>query len=314
MLRSGPMMTLLAAAAWLAMTTLPADAARRVALVVGNGEYVHSPPLTNTRNDAEAISAELKQAGFEVTTALDQDKPALRETLDTFYEALTGADAALFFYAGHGMQFNGVNYIVPVDARLTSPTRVSDETVALDELLEYMQKGARLSLVFLDACRDNPLAVELQRKVSGASRTASVSRGLGRVNANPDSLVVFAASAGKTAADGDGQHSPFTTALLKHMLTPDIEVDTMLRRVGRDVVAATDGAQVPERWSKLNNEFYFKADASGPPQANRGQVPDGGAPMPEAAAGTPTDPKPEGDVCAVDNPPIFPCLAMDPPP
>jgi uncharacterized caspase-like protein len=238
---------------------LPAVAAdKRVALVVGVSDYRYSPKLTNPKNDAEDMARALRGAGFDVTQSLDSDRKSLGRTLEAFYQKAQGARTALFFYAGHGIQLEGVNYLVPRDARLRNEIGVKGEAVALQDIIKAIKRRARTTLVFLDACRDNPLAEQLQRSLMGGSRSAAVPRGLAPMNARPDTLMVFAASPGRTAADGSGRNSPFTAALLKHMAVPDVEIETMMKRVTSDVHAATKGAQTPERLSRLTSEFWFK--------------------------------------------------------
>lgn len=234
--------------------------AKRVALVVGVSEYRFSPPLANPKNDAADLANALRKAGFEVLTSIDQGMAEFVQTLDGFYERADGADAAVFFFAGHGLQLDGVNYLVPRDAQLRSEAAVKLETVALQDVISAIENRAQVSLIFLDACRDNPLAEQLQRSLTGRNRSAAVQRGLASmVTRNPDTLLVFAAAPGRTASDGDGRNSPFTSALLKNMAEPGVEIETMLKRVTRDVRHATNGEQSPERLSRLVSDFIFVA-------------------------------------------------------
>lgn len=200
-------------------------AAGRVALVVGNSTYDHIGRLPNPENDAVDMSAALRRLGFEVTTELDADRVELTEALRAFTRRSAGADVSLVFYAGHGLEMDGVNYLVPVDARLERDVDVRYETVTLDDIL-VSTLGARLRLVILDACRNNPLARSMRR--TEASR--SVSGGsLGQLNEEllgDETLVAYAAAAGTTAADGMGRNSPYTSALLSYLDEP-LEILTL---------------------------------------------------------------------------------------
>jgi Caspase domain len=242
--------------------SVPAHA-KRIALVVGISDYEHSPKLANPGRDAAGMSAALRSYGFEVVQSLNPSISELLQALDQFYAKADGADAALFFFAGHGLQFDGINYILPKDAQLRSETRLKQETIALQDVLAAIEKRAKLALIFLDACRDNPLAEALQRNAKGAGRTAAIARGLAPMSIrNPDTLLVFAAAPGKTASDGVGTNSPFTSALLQNIREPGVEIELMLKRVTRDVVQATNGEQVPERLSRLTSEFVFNRAAA----------------------------------------------------
>ncbi|HET6519662.1 MAG TPA: caspase family protein, partial [Geminicoccaceae bacterium] len=229
--------------------------------VVGNGAYVHAPALPNPRNDAEAMAATLRQLGFEVELGVDLDKARMSDVFRRFGREVDGADVGLFFSAGHGLQVRGRNYLVPVDAQLEHEADVDWEGVPLDDVLRQVERGARLSLIFLDACRDNPLARGLARNM-GRTRSAAVGSGLARVDAGLGTLIAFATAPDEVALDGQGRHSPFTAALLDHMPTPALEVEQMLKRVTASVAASTDGRQLPWRNSSLTEEFYFLPGAS----------------------------------------------------
>ena len=240
-------------------------AEKRVALVIGNADYQHTTPLANPANDARAIAASLQKLNFEVVEAYDMDIDGLSEQLDRFSQKLQGADVGLFFYAGHGLSFGGNNYIVPVDAKLTSQFRLRRETIPIDEIMNEMAASARVSLLFLDACRNNPLAETLQRSIRTRTRNTSVNRGLSLMKPRgEESLIVFATEPGQVAEDGKGDHSPFTQALLNHIERPGIDIEVMLKAVQRDVKRATDNAQRPERWSKLESNFSFNPRSRDP--------------------------------------------------
>ena len=227
----------------------------RVALVVGNSTYAHIGRLPNPDNDARDMSAALRRLGFEVTTEFDADRVELTEALRAFTRQSAGADVSLVFYAGHGIEMDGVNYLVPVDARLERDVDVRFETVTVDDLL-VSTTGASLRLLILDACRNNPLARSMQR--TAATRTVS---GGSFADLNEDllgdeTLVAYAAAAGTTAADGRGRNSPYTAALLSHLETP-LEIGLLFRRVRAAVLASTNGAQRPHEYHSLVGEHYL---------------------------------------------------------
>lgn len=224
-------------------------AEKRVALVIGNSGYGNVPKLANPANDAEAVGILLKSAGFEVVEMRrDLGIAAMRRVINDFSDLTQNADTAVVFYAGHGIEVDGANYLVAVDAKLARDLDVEDETVSLDRILRVLEPAKRLRLVILDACRDNPFAKTMKRTV--ASR--SVGRGLGRVEpATSDTLIAFAAKAGSTAADGDGIHSPFTAALLRHLVTPGLDMRLAFGQVRDDVMKATGRRQEPFVYGSL---------------------------------------------------------------
>ena len=242
-----------------------AFAAGRVALVVGNGTYAHIDRLRNPGNDAADMTAALRRLGFDVTTVRDADRGAMTEALRMFTRESAGADVSLVFYAGHGLEMNGVNYLVPVDARLERDTDVRFEAVVLDDVLASTV-GAGLRVVILDACRNNPLARSMQR--TGASR--SVSRGsFGNLDESllgDETLVAYAAAAGTTADDGTGRNSPYTSALLSHLEQP-LEIGLLFREVRARVLEATEGRQRPHEYASLLGEHYLRAAVGADPRA-----------------------------------------------
>ena len=235
-----------------------ARAERRVALVIGNSAYAHTAPLPNPRNDAEALAGVLDGLGFEVVEGLDLDRASTTRLLRAYADRLKGASVALFFYAGHGLQVDGINYLVPVDARLEEENDLPFEAIELSLVLRLMQRQVPMSLVFMDACRDNPLAQNLSRSM-GKSRSVAVGKGLARVSSGVGMLVAYATQPGAVAADGTGRHSPFTGALLKHIAAPGLEVRQVLSRVRARVLRETGGRQVPWDNSSLTGDFYFAA-------------------------------------------------------
>ena len=235
-----------------------AASGRRVALVVGNSAYEHTSELSNPVNDATAMRDALTRLGFDVVFRRDADEDAMEDALGAFEEMSAGAELALVFYAGHGLEMNGGNYLVPVDARLSSSAAVGRETVALDDVLNAVAE-ARTRIVILDACRNNPFT----RSMRGAVRANVRSGGLAAVAAGAGSLVAYAAAAGDVADDGDGRHSPFTEALLAQIEQPGVEVRIMLGNVGEAVRART-GRQQPFVYSSLSGEHYLGDVTVGP--------------------------------------------------
>jgi uncharacterized caspase-like protein len=223
---------------------------KRVALVIGNSTYQHVPKLPNPANDAEAVGILFKSAGFDsVETRENLNVNDMRRVVRDFSDQARDADVAVIYYAGHGLEVSGVNYLVPVDASLRRDIDVEDEAVSLDRLLLVMEPAKRLRLVILDACRDNPFIKSMTRTM--ASR--AIGRGLARVEPiTSDTLVAFAAKAGLTAADGEGTpHSPFTTALLKHLVTPGLDVRLAFGRVRDEVLNTTGNKQEPFVYGSL---------------------------------------------------------------
>ena len=233
----------------------------RVALVVGNSTYAHIGRLPNPDNDARDISAALRRLGFEVTTELDADRVELTEALRAFTRQSAGADVSLVFYAGHGIEMDGVNYLVPVDARLERDVDVRFETVTVDDLL-VSTAGASLRLVILDACRNNPLARSMQRTAAIRSVSGGSFADLNEDLLGDETLVAYAAAAGTTAADGRGRNSPYTSALLAHLEEP-LELSALFRRVRAQVLEATNGKQRPHEYASLLREHYLQG-AAGP--------------------------------------------------
>jgi hypothetical protein len=236
-------------------------AERRVALVIGNSAYQSTAALLNPRNDAKAVGDALKRLGFEVEVAIDLSKVALDQAVRRFGDRLEGASVALFYYAGHGLEVNGVNYLVPIDATLDKERDVYYQAMDVNLVMREMEAETRVNMVFLDACRNNPLA----RKLRASGRGIAVGRGLAPIDASAGTLISYATKGGDIAEDGDGRNSPYTTALLKHIETPGIDVSIMLRRVREDVIKATQKRQVPWEYGALMGEFYFKVAQPLPP-------------------------------------------------
>jgi len=247
----------------LAFLAAPAHASDRVALVIGNGNYANAGVLPNPVNDAQAVASALRDVGFDVALGRDLDRSAMERQLRDFLRKAATAKVALLFYAGHGLQVDGRNYLVPVDAKVEGASDLGFETVELDKILGSLEDPARATIVILDACRDNPLS----RSIAARSRSTSVGAGLAAYSTlGTGTLIAFATAPGKVALDGTGKNSPFTQGLVKHLRTPGLEVRAMLTRVRADVMAATSNKQLPWDNSSLMGEVYLAGPAQGQPQ------------------------------------------------
>jgi uncharacterized caspase-like protein len=241
---------------------LAAHAENRVALVIGNGAYEVIGRLRNPVNDATLIAQSLRNVGFDVTEVSDQTEDQMGITIDDFIARARDADVAAVYYAGHGLQKDGGNYLMPIDAQLRSESAISREGIALNDLTAALA-DVPISMIFLDACRNNPFAAALQSAALADGRNAGITRGLAVVRTPGDMLVTFATLPNTVALDGDADNSPFAIALARHMSTPDVEVSVLMKRVTADVMAATDREQRPQQLSQMMTEFYFsRSDAS----------------------------------------------------
>lgn len=233
-------------------------AERRVALVIGNSQYKNSNlVLSNPRNDAEDVAATLRTLGFEVTLTLDASKRDFDLAMTAFARAAINADSALFYYAGHALQYQGQNYLMPTDAELEDEISVRYQTVSLDDVRAGLDHAGGVKIVILDACRNNPVADRLWRRMTNLARNAEKVRGLARIGKAQGAVVVYATAADQVAADGSGRNSPFTAALLKRMQEAGVEIGTMFRRVAADVNQQTNGRQRPELTVSLTDEYYL---------------------------------------------------------
>jgi hypothetical protein len=258
----------LAASAAALLAILFADksalAEKRVAFVVGNSSYQNVTALTNPANDAAAITEMFKKAAFDVVEShRDLKNTEMRRALREFTEKARDADIAVIYYAGHGIEVDGTNYLIPVDAALERDTDAYDEAIALDRILQAVEPAKQLRLIILDACRDNPFAKNMKRTV--ASRT--LGRGLAGVEpARPNTLIAFAAKGGSTALDGDSKNSPFTTALLKYLAKPGLELGKAFRLVRDDVMNTTGDRQEPFVYGSLGgNDIALVPAPAAPP-------------------------------------------------
>lgn len=256
------LMKRIAVIAWCALAlAVPALAEKRAALVIGNASYAHAGVLANPANDARDIAAALKELGFTVILGLDLDKPGFDAKVRDFSQVLADADTAVFFYAGHGLQVAGQNYLVPVDADLASERDLDFQTVSLDFILKQMElaRDGKTNIVFLDACRDNPLARNLARSMG--TRSASLGKGLAEVKTGVGTFVAYSTQPGNVALDGTGRNSPFAAALTQGIREPGRNLTAMMIGVRKQVLTETKGKQVPWDHSALLGDFYFNTAA-----------------------------------------------------
>jgi hypothetical protein len=229
-----------------------------VALVVGNAQYkAYDVALANPRNDAKDVADVLTSLGFEVITAVDVTKRDFVAALQRFARSASHADSALFFYAGHAMQYGGKNYLMPVDAELEDELSLRFNMVSMDDVRTALDQASGVKIMILDACRNNPLADHFLRTVVSQTRNFEGTRGLARVDKTQGMVVAYATAPDEVALDGEGRNSPFTSALLKRMREPGLEIEMMFRRVTADVNAQTGGRQRPETYISLLSEYYL---------------------------------------------------------
>ncbi len=237
---------------------IPHDGGRRVALIFGNANYNRFQPLKNPGHDATAVAAVLRKIGFDVIQLhKDASRSQMVQALRDFAIEVRSADWAVVYYAGHGVEYNGVNYLVPKDAEMDFAKKTS-QVVPLDSVLSAVQSARKLKLVILDACRENPFG---KAKPQVSSTEESIGTGFGRINPKGATMVVYAAKHGQLAADGDGDNSPFATSLMRRLQMPGIEINKMFRLVRDDVIDSTVGRQEPFTYGSLpgREEFYFYA-------------------------------------------------------
>jgi len=244
---------------------------RRVALVIGNSAYRNVPQLSNPQHDAKAVAEALRAIGFDsVTLASDATHQTLVDALRAFAEKAEQSDWALVYYAGHGIEINGINYLIPTDAKLAVDRDVQFEAVPLDQIMAALEGARKLKLVLLDACRDNPFTPQMRHTAApavaagaptagGVVAARSIGRGLGEVKVSGATLVVYAAKNGQVALDGDGDDSPFAVAVVQRIATPGVEINKIFRLVRDDVMEATAGRQEPYTYGSLpaSEDFYF---------------------------------------------------------
>jgi uncharacterized caspase-like protein len=235
-----------------------AHAEKRVALIIGNSAYQNAPALTNPKNDAQDVGKSLRELGFTTIVATDLNRAGMDDALDRFSRSVGGAEIALVYYSGHGMQFAGKNYLLPVDARLVNADDVNRfRLVPVDDVVDVLQGAPGARIIILDACRNNPVEDDLKRRlasVPGVNRDAFMTRGLSRVTAN-GLIVAYATQANDVASDGVARNSPFAQALLHNLGSPDLDLRQMLFNVQDEVDRLTDGKQRPELSISLVGQY-----------------------------------------------------------
>ena len=260
-------------AAILILICQPALADKRVALVLGNSAYQNVPPLANPVNDAALMADTFKKAGFDVVDVRQNlSAQETRRALRDFADKSSNADIAVIYYAGHGIEVDGSNYLIPVDAKLERDNDVYDEAFSLDRVLVAVEPAKRLRLVILDACRDNPFAQTMKKTLA----TRAIGRGLAKVEpTSPNTLIAYSAKAGSTAQDGDGKDSPFAVALADHLITPGLDVRRAFGFVRDEVLKTTNNRQEPYVYGSLGGDDV-------PLVPNRSVAPPVPAPNPQA--------------------------------
>ena len=252
---------------FVAALSLPALAERRIALVIGNSQYQNVPQLANPARDAAALAQSLTAIGFETDYRANLNRSEFEQLLAAFGDKAEGADVAVVYFAGHGIEVDGENYLIPVDARLSSDRRARFELLSLDDVLASLDGVKGLRAVFLDACRSNPFLATMSRSQS----TRSIGQGFTAVEARNGTIISYAAKQGTVAADGLGPHSPYASALLSLIGEPGLEVQFMLRKMRDEVLKQTNGAQEPYVSASISGEpFYFVPPP--PPGATRAVV------------------------------------------
>lgn len=224
---------------------------KRLALVIGNSAYQHAGRLKNPVNDADSMGRTLSRLGFDVSLHKDLQESDMKRAIDEFGSRLGGYDVGLFFYAGHGIQVDGINYLIPVNVDLKSKNDVEYTCVEAGRVLGKMEgAGSRVNIVMLDACRNNPFERSWSRSVRGS--------GLAEMSNIPESLIAYATAPGNTASDGDGDNGLYTSAVLQHIETPNITIEEMFKRVRRSVLKKTGGDQRSWESTSITSNFYFK--------------------------------------------------------
>jgi len=243
-------------------TANAAKADRRVAFVVGNGTYKNVSPLPNPPIDAKSMAAVLRNVGFEVVEGTNLTRDKMTERLLEFGKKAQGADVAVFFYAGHGIAINGTNYLLPIDADIKSEMDVKlGAAINIDLTLDQTMGDAKVKLVFLDACRDNPFAAKI--KSNSATRSVSVQSGLAEMKSGEGTLIAFATGPGQTALDGqEGTNSPFTRALMANIATPGVEIQQAMTKVRAQVNEETNKGQLPWGHTNLIGSVYLNPAAA----------------------------------------------------
>ena len=255
-------------------------AGRRVALVIGNAAYASLPTLANSVNDSAKVRDTLREAGFEMFYGADLKRIELESLIQRYFRAADGADIAVVYYSGHGVQVAGDNFIVPVDTKLSTPYDIEQQTVKVADIFNYIAAHSSAQLVFLDACRNNPFKID-RFWIGDTLKTADARQGLARADYGVGSLIAFSTEPGAVAYDGLGALSPYTSALVRHITAPNEEIRRALTLVRREVIAATGGRQVPWENSSLVDDVFLTSAPPPPvvPPLVRVSVPAGGGPV-----------------------------------
>jgi len=248
--------------AFLVAAAAPSIADKKVALVIGNSAYQHTPQLKNPGNDARAVSELFSKLGFDTELKLDTDRASFTNTLADFGQLAAGADVAIFYYAGHGVSLDGHNYLIPTDSRIRRAAELKlgagiDAELAIDQALA----DAKIKLVFLDACRDNPFVNEIKRSL-GVSRSTAIASGLSEMRSGDGTLIAFSTAPGQVALDGSGDTSPFAAAIVKHLAERGLEIRLAMTKVRFDVESETNGKQIPWESTNLTGFYYFASTSS----------------------------------------------------
>jgi hypothetical protein len=279
-------LTLILSLICMSLTAQSAMADKRVAFVVGNGAYKNVAQLPNPPIDARAMAAVLRNVGFDVVEGTNLTRDTMTERLLEFGKKAQGADVAVFFYAGHGIAISGTNYLLPVDADIKSEMDVKlGSAINIDLTLDQTMSDAKVKLVFLDACRDNPFAAKI--KLNSSTRSVSVQSGLAEMKSGEGTLIAFATGPGQTALDGEvGTNSPFTRALIAHITTPGVEIQQAMTEVRAQVNEETNKGQLPWGHTNLIGSVYLNPAAAPAPNA---AAPSPSAPAAVASSSSGTD-------------------------
>lgn len=235
-----------------------AQADRRIALVIGNAHYGNTAlTLSNPKNDADDVADALRAVGFEVLKATDASKRDMDLAMAKFARAATDSDAALFFYAGHALQYQGRNYLIPTDAEVEDEVSLRYQLMAIDDVRAALDRATGVKVMILDACRNNPIVESIRRRTIGESRALGGQRGLARIDKTQGMVIAYSTAADEVAADGSGRNSPFTRAFLKRLKEPGLEIEQLFRRVAADVNTDTAGRQRPETYVSLLSDYYL---------------------------------------------------------
>lgn len=243
---------------------------KRVALVIGNSAYENTPLLTNPKHDANDMAIAMQALGFKVIEGYDLNKVSFEQKIRDFAQVLSGASVGVFFYAGHGLQVAGQNYLVPIDAKLSTTAALDWEMVRLDLVQRTMERETETNVLFLDACRDNPLARNLARAMG--TRSAEVGQGLAATEAGVGTLISFSTQPGNVALDGIGRNSPFAGALVRRIGASNDDLSALLIDVRNDVRKYTQNKQVPWEHSAADGTLLFQPITEGGPAFYQGNT------------------------------------------